>query len=936
MITFINYKNLIRDVEDQLSSDISTSTILQYVISVNALSPISIKTKIKILDIEPAKSVGLTKDMVKSWNTDLNYQDDDIEIVKMTSYEFIGKIEDIKEEYDLVYLGLDTGNLNTLNGETVYNDSNLNGKIYLHTGDAVYCDRMLLGMLDEGEPYGHDYYSSIIYGIKVNSIFDYSFNNDISSMNDNIGVFRYSGNDITRIKADELIDYVNAGFPIVLDSKFKGTNNSGKSYLDTTSNMNYLYQNISGTVIKDSVFYEDELQEENENFKRYLVKPKVILNLLNQTDLEYPNKINDAAIVYNFNIDNDLEFNSETRYTVELYFDLNADGRYEEDSEKQSELIFKNSEGDIIDADEFGNYLLESNKNYTVTRNIPTSYSGPITWKLVAKVSGDTGCDSITDTTEVIPVINDLYLKEVDILHIKADGDTNTLDLATALADGEYWHEDMEKYGYDINITSVSISDFTANYNQYLGENSSFDMLVIGFADCWNEMNNTAAIKSISEFISLGKSVLFTHDTLSFINYPLSAAPNDNTYWGYNINSILRTQLGMDRYGVSQRNSENTDFSGMAQLLRRGEVVNNPIGILSEANDIAYVVDNKNYSYPEIRGFTNSLLDNLFEYSNDYYSLNDPGIPINSDLVTMDHIVNKITEENTNYFDSSIKMFAKQINSGQITKFPYDLENETNELSIAPSHFQYYQLDLENKDSNGNCDTVVWYTIGGEKDSQGDQIATPYSAYPNDVRNNYYLYSKDNIMYSGIGHSTIDYNDYNNEEFKLFLNTIIATYRMVEREPVLTIQSEESINSNERGAFCFAYDDINSVSEIPINGNESIYFNVNNPNIMGLNNSFTVSYEYQNDNGSYQQINCSTKLISGSEEISVNNDEILSGRVYKMVLPSGADLYNLMNEYKNGGIKVKIVYSYDLYGETYTGELAKEVLLTKMNLYNLQ
>ena len=916
MITFISNENLIRDMENQLSTDISTSTILQYIISVNALSPISIKTKLKILDIEPAKSVGLTKDKVKSWETSLNYQDDDIEIVRMTSSEFIGKIESIKEEYDLIYMGLDTGNLNTLNGETVYNDSNLDGKIYLHTGDAIFAQRRLLGMLDEGGEYGHDYYYGwywLTQRVLVWKESDYDFNSNVNYMNDNIGVFRYSGNDITKIKAEELIEYAEDGFPIVLDEKFRMTNSKGTSYLDQTSNVQYFYENVTGLLSKDSVFYEDDLSGSNDDFKKYLIKPKVVLNLINEADLISPNRINTGELMYQFNIDNDMEFDSETRYQVNLYFDLNADGRYDENTEKQGELIFEDSNGDTIEPDLNGEYLLKSNTDYTLIKRLPTTYSGPISWKLVSNIDNQNGCDSIVNTSEVIPVVSSIDIKEVNVLQIKSNY-SNNLDLANLLQEGTSWHEEIENHGYDINVTSITVNQFEANHTGYLGENNNYDMLILGFADCWGEIESEAAANTIKEYIESDKSVLFTHDTLSYVNYIDGTYPDDNnTNWGYEFNSLLRNYFGMDRYGVSER--EGSDYSDMAKMLRRGEVINSPNLVLQNANDIAYIVDDFSKSYPEVRGYSNTLLDDSKVSGLNYYSLNDSG-----------------TINGPSFGSSSYQMYINQINSGQITKFPYELENEEGSINISPTHYQYYQLDMESKDDNGNSDIVVWYTIGGLKDWDGDIVASPYSASPNDVRNNYYIYSKGNIMYSGAGHSTVN----NEQEIKLFLNTMIAAYRLGNQDPILTIQNNRNISSGQKGAVCFAYDDITNLNEVPINGEDNIYFNVNNPNLMAINSSYEVIYEYQDNNGNYQIIPGSTNIVTSEGETGIDSNDVESGRVYKMVLPSGAALYDYMNDNSIGRIEVKIVYSYDLYGETYTGELAKEVLLTKMNLYNLQ
>lgn len=57
--------------------------------------------------------------------------------------------------------------------------------------------------------------------------------------------------------------------------------------------------------------------------------------------------------------------------------------------------------------------------------------------------------------------------------------------------------------------------------------------------------------------------------------------------------------------------------------------------------------------------------------------------------------------------------------------------------------------------------------------------------FSNDVRNNYYLYSKGNVIYTGAGHSTI--ND--DEEIKLFINAIVAAANVTAVQPQVNFVS---------------------------------------------------------------------------------------------------------------------------------------------------
>ncbi|MEG2815770.1 MAG: hypothetical protein RR885_06055, partial [Oscillospiraceae bacterium] len=128
-----------------------------------------------------------------------------------------------------------------------------------------------------------------------------------------------------------------------------------------------------------------------------------------------------------------------------------------------------------------------------------------------------------------------------------------------------------------------------------------------------------------------------------------------------------------------------------------------------------------------------------------------------------------------------IQSFISQVNEGQITTYPFDVNTElfkpnaaanaTNFMDIAPTHCQYQQLNMNSDD------VVVWYCLSGSK----------FDNLPNDVVNSYYIYSKGNVTYSGAGHTTdpAEVNK-NVEEAKLFVNTMIAAYRVADIKPEIS------------------------------------------------------------------------------------------------------------------------------------------------------
>ena len=123
-------------------------------------------------------------------------------------------------------------------------------------------------------------------------------------------------------------------------------------------------------------------------------------------------------------------------------------------------------------------------------------------------------------------------------------------------------------------------------------------------------------------------------------------------------------------------------------------------------------------------------------------------------------------DKNSN--DQSFKSKVTQVNAGQITEYPYKISES---FETSHSHPQYFQLnmDTDNRDANTNDDIVVWYTLS-KMPTWKDSF---FAANEMDVRNNYFIYNKGNVTYTGSGDKTVT----SDEEKKLFVNTLVASYQ---------------------------------------------------------------------------------------------------------------------------------------------------------------
>ncbi len=132
---------------------------------------------------------------------------------------------------------------------------------------------------------------------------------------------------------------------------------------------------------------------------------------------------------------------------------------------------------------------------------------------------------------------------------------------------------------------------------------------------------------------------------------------------------------------------------------------------------------------------------------------------------------------------------VKQLNSGQITEYPYTL-SDTSVMSVSETHAQYYQLDLEKK-ADGE-DVVVWYTLTGSG-AVNDDSSKFFIDAGQDAVNNYYAYSIGNITYTSAGHSNINSEG---DEMELFVNTFVRALLAGNNPPEVEYEDAEKIDDN--------------------------------------------------------------------------------------------------------------------------------------------
>ena len=754
----------------------------------------------------------------------------------VSTAEFNGMNEDLVASYDIIVMGLNTGTMNKINGQTVYNDRDLDGYIYLAYGDLVKYDNRMSGQTpadyvciddyingtngipvnyhpyDNNNGYIHldssatatttnwkgnwtlynmnnvkawtpalqNYFSGQYYILK--DINNTSWSNSIDYYNDPTGNARFSGNDITKRKMNELLDFVGTGRPIVLaDDLYNCVNNSTKAAYPTSNVYKFLTEvNGNADIIKLSSINPDlrnAIHIASVELVDYTMKYYNGSRWVDAPPITYNGGIITTSCIINnveqFKYTVDFKGTIGKRYYVKVIVDKNTDGRYNSVAtvDDFNEVYYAK----ILTADEVQEHV-------ELYINLPNNYNGMFGWQILVEELDDYGTPIDRVSVDGHTVVKG-QTKTVKVLQIlpNDNGNLNMYDDATFLTE---MGNAEGRIGYDISVDTIYVNDFENWFvshpytkGSYKTENDYFHvggytMMVIGFVDGYKKediSDDYGALSCVKDFIENGNSVLFSHDTMHFpvsANMGISGSVEHQEYqlyfqsgWDERAGAMMaigmRDMFGMHRYDI-------TTISSLRD---------------SVALDAANVPKNKDGEYiTETQGFTNMFLLWLNIHRN--YVVNTRPNSIHT------LVFNKNISEWDSQYNQILTEKVEEINEGQITMYPYDVTS-TGFMKVNTTHGQYYQLDLEDDD------IVVWYTLA-QADDGGGNI---YNDTRRDAANNYYIYSKGNITYTGAGHSDIGGVD----EVRLFVNTVIRAVAAGNFVP--TVTSVNGFTTRNAGTF---------------------------------------------------------------------------------------------------------------------------------------
>ncbi|MDY5103070.1 MAG: DUF5057 domain-containing protein [Agathobacter sp.] len=457
--------------------------------------------------------------------------------------------------------------------------------------------------------------------------------------------------------------------------------------------------------------------------------------------------------------------------------------------------------------------LLDANTRYCATIDIPSNQQGIIPWKL--EVHEEKNPYLRSSAIDYTAVLNQSETEKLNVLQmcptsdmktnppvlyftrqkVKVNGVFNsaieyttqsepmtlTGNTLTNVNKFETFLEPVKEFNVNIQflmnkdwrtlfqVTGMSESDKLANWKAFL---SQYDMIILGFKDMANFTNDKVFVDGLKDFIAQGKSVIVSHDMAQY-------EPNDGGGVGadtanYKYMPWLTTVSGQRRAYYNK--SGDTYVKSYSETYQNGELLSLLTGVGDGDTFIRQLseeIDGDSIEDELIGTWVNDFINNpnrLLPYMNGKGNVDRTNLKY-------DRLNNTI---NLSWPPTTTKVALT--NQGQITRYPYRLGNEIN---VAKTHTQYYQLDLEYEKGG---DVNVWFNL-----TDG-----PYNTYKSryqDSRNNFFIYNKGNITYTGSGHRAGDLMP--DDEVKLFINTMIAAYRVPEAKPAIEITNADTTGNND-------------------------------------------------------------------------------------------------------------------------------------------
>ncbi len=817
----IKAENMTLPEEDKISVSVSKARAIQYIINYS-VGTAGEFDDLCILEIQP--SANLSSDLHRTvddgGNTKLYWKTDRMQAGKQILYsrktfnvdthvksaaQFNGEREDINSVYDMVFIGLDGQRLN-LGGDMfrspVYNNEELKGKAY-HTGDES-------------------------------------------------GVGIYDGNDITAQKMADLLEYMEAGYPVLVEDNCfrKGTAQRAEAddindrYIDKGTVMyRFLSRAVSDDRLRERIYTVSDAVS-NPVFVAQMKADRPRLRLPAPDGKETP-KVQclkpDGDGAYQGRIAYEVRNKRGGEYpgdvSVHLYADTNYDGMF--DSEEELWGYTDNGNEIVVAFDGMG--------------------PGILPWKLEIRDAGNRfRRDSVQGYFELD---NAAYGKEVKVLQVAGASEDPEISLQEIYAHKEnsvlaYYLQGIEGIcNMSLQFETVTPGELAKRLEENSGYLGEWDVVVLTMDNILTVDSVTAAVANYAEE---GRSLL-----------------------------------------VCSQNSDG-DRMGLGAGLLGQEEENRTYVSLGAGGASGY------YRYGGLR---------------------------------------------PDMFAPQASLQCEQANEGSIAYYPYRMECEAFGFGARSAlRAADYLLDCDVLEDGGAPYVTAWYTLGG---SNADSA---YGVSPRDARNNYYCYSKGNVVWLGQSRYPYTYDGKNHKtpegvegsaECKLFANVLTAAYAAGIHGPDVDVVSGFAPDSARLQSISVPFDQewtdaADSVSGM-LDSTVDVYFRFADGNI-AMDKSTQIHFYYEDPEGEEIDLGGGTAravpfesglwTVQDNQLVQADESGLQAGKTYRIQAPVTALRANAGKD--KGDIYVVVTSDFKRGGRTYRATGCGAVSLNRAQLFLLE
>ena len=233
-----------------------------------------------------------------------------------------------------------------------------------------------------------------------------------------------------------------------------------------------------------------------------------------------------------------------------------------------------------------------TNGGFSTTLSLPSGLTGYVGWK-VEITDTDTGLRTYTSGAFALKNKE----RTINVLQIKSNSQESHLNLAPGSKFDEKFKSEAGITGFNLKVKEMTKTVFSEELKKNPKLLDDYSMIVMGFADNYGNDNDLSAnaIDAIKTYIDDGKSVLMTHDCMSYrengtgkkaagsyekLNYATQQLkPLIGMKDGYSLTDTLIYKLSGVGPFASSGNTTNTRMTSSLSKLNTGEVTSYPYGI---------------------------------------------------------------------------------------------------------------------------------------------------------------------------------------------------------------------------------------------------------------------------------------------------------------------------------------------------------------------